>query len=99
MKVQLVIDNDDLDAIVVFDDGVIAIAEEKCWLLIGGDGAIIERTWKEEPQSDYYKEYARSIQGAQKISVPRWGDNDTISPFSSIVFALTRLRAIDKVND
>lgn len=91
-KVTLVLHNADdggLDSIVFFDDGMIGIAEEKCWLLFGGDGHVIERCWKETPQSAYFQAYCQHH--GQQISVPGWGDaENTCSPFSSLVFAITR---------
>ena len=97
--VTLVLHNADdggLDSIVFYDDGMIGIAEEKCWILIGGDGNVIERAWKKSPQSAHFQAYAGGLSQVggrpfQQIAVPGWADaENSCSPFSSLVFAITR---------
>ncbi len=89
-KISLVITNEFRDDYVVFyDDGLIAFADEKCWLVLGGDGHVVERFWKEEPQSVYHKAFCDY--DGPVIDVPEWPDSEnTVSPFASLVFAVTR---------
>jgi hypothetical protein len=87
--VLVIVDQFHENSIVFFDDGMIAFAEEKCWLVLGGDGTIVERWWKEEPQSSsYYKAYCEYDSAV--VEIPEWPDRDTMSPFSSLVFVATR---------
>ena len=88
-KIKIVLSDEFRENMIVFyDDGLIAFADEKCWLLLGGDGATIERVWKKEPRSVYYEEFCDWC--GDTIVVPDFQDPDICSPFSSLIRIVTR---------
>ena len=87
-KVALKIsDHSALCGIAIFDDGVMAIMDEKAYVELGADGCVLQKCWKEEPTGAYYKAICDQ---KEEVQAPSRTDKDSATAFEALCFALAR---------